>query len=273
MEADRCSYPAGNVQAQTNPQAHAGNPTPTAHDLLQNLVLDNPTATPNPPYANPYAQQPSSAKRNSASFARGALPSPRSAPLPPSGSGSPGLLFGGEGIWSMTREESNSQKGLKRDGMPTSGDSGLSRPQSERPKARIGAEGVKAIWDTQAPGPSASVAASPFGVSDRRVSAGQAGPQAQAPAPMDAAQLFAGISGFGPPGGGAGFGAGMGMGSTWDVGAGGKQVDGQTWAAGQGSGLGQSQGQAQGQGGSGLWGGSGLGQQGQGGYGGYPTWG
>lgn len=221
--------------------SHTPSAKPTAFDLLQNLALDA-----SPAYT-PMAQRSSATQR--------AQPSPRAPPLPPSGSGSgsPGLLFGGEGIWSMTREESNSQKGLKRDG----GD-GLSRPISEKPKVRTIEEGVKAIWDN---GPASGGPAQ-----DRRTSAGVAQP------PMDAAQLFAGISGLGSAGFNPGSGSGM-SGSIWDepVGsAGGYQggAIGRPGVAMQGS---QSQGHGQGQGSP--WGGMGGSQQAQGGYGGYPTWG
>lgn len=119
--------------AERNRPVPARQTSTTAFDLLQNLVIDHPA--PSPTYtstpSNPPPSAQSHAKRDSLTINR-ALQSSRPGSLPQSGSGSPGLLFGGEGIWSMTREESNSQKGLKRDSI--GGDTGSGRPGSEKPK-------------------------------------------------------------------------------------------------------------------------------------------
>lgn len=115
----------------------------------------------------------------------------------------------------MTREESTSQKGLKRDSFSQLEQMGtMSRGGSDRARQRgeIGAGGVKALWDAPM---SATGAGSPLGafggtaatpprigqIGDRRISNGTTQPQHApagfAQAPMDAAQLFAGISGLG----------------------------------------------------------------------------
>lgn len=159
----------------------------------------------------------------------------------------------------MTREESNSQKGLKRDSI--GGDTGSGRPGSEKPKVRtIGEEGVKALWSQAPGGPAIGSAGLGLG-QDRRVSNGQNPLPMPTPMPMDAAQLFAGISGFGASAGGGGLGGYNGStqrSTTWNE------------AGGIGSGFGQAQGQAPVQGQGSVWGNPNQGAQG--GYGGYPAW-
>lgn len=231
---------------------HEVAPQTRPFNLLDDLVLGQPAATVIP------RPQP---LRTSFSSPRTGQPTPT---LPTAAAGSPGLLFGGggEGIWSMTREESSSQKGVKRatPTVPAAGSPGvasmdtqhgMSRPVSEQAKGRIGGQGVKALWDapmsslSQAAGTAGAAVpgagaggqysqafSSPFGNvgfgdsmsgsgvqaqarADRRTSGGGIAPpynfgagappamQNPAPVPMsmpvplDAAQLFAGISSLG----------------------------------------------------------------------------
>ena len=104
MNTDNRTSGSGNTFAQhdiplASPQSHPSRPshtTPTAQDLLQNLMID-PKG-----YTSPVHNRP--------------LPLsniPRQSPLGPQpqpGQQSPGMLFGGDGkgssIWTMTREES-----------------------------------------------------------------------------------------------------------------------------------------------------------------------
>lgn len=108
--------------AQVQPQMSH---TPTAYDLLQNLLLDN--ASPQPgshtPSPHPASHKPSPQHQHQSRGSEG-------------GQGSPALLFGGDagGIWRMTREES--EKGAKR---------------AERAREDAQHQAIKAIWTEQHP--------------------------------------------------------------------------------------------------------------------------
>jgi hypothetical protein len=104
--------------------------TPTAYDLLQNLLLDN--ASPQPgshtPSPHPASHKPSPQHQHQSRGSEG-------------GQGSPALLFGGDagGIWRMTREES--EKGAKR---------------AERAREDAHHQAIKAIWTEQPSHPASS---------------------------------------------------------------------------------------------------------------------
>jgi hypothetical protein len=120
-------------QAQVQPQMSH---TPTAYDLLQNLLLDN--ASPQPgshtPSPHPASHKPSPQHQHQSRGSEG-------------GQGSPALLFGGDagGIWRMTREES--EKGAKR---------------AERAREDAQHQSIKAIWTEQPSLP--AVPAPPIGL-------------------------------------------------------------------------------------------------------------